>query len=170
MSSLNCLNCFNCKLIYPKYFNINKKTYCYFCKLIYFLEQSDIFSINIGYSILNQDEIVKKTKEILIKENRIPSHKEIDPNSKLVLVNPFILKNTIKLMSQNEQICFSNVKVFFTENMDTESVRIRRLIDKPTSLKKSYEVFTKIQILPHQKVLYDKYHKSYVNANLNVRN
>ena len=163
------MNCFNCKLTYPKYFNINKKSYCYFCKLIYFLDQSDVFSINIGYSMLNQDEIVKKTKDILINENRIPSHKDIDPNSKLVLVNPFIFKNVINLMSQHEQICFSNVKIFFTEDMDTEYIKIKRLIDKPRSVKKSYEVFTKIQILPHQKVLYDKYQKSYVNGNLNVR-
>jgi hypothetical protein len=163
------MNCFNCKLTYPKYFNINKKSYCYFCKLIYFIEQSDVFSINIGYSTMNQDEIVKKTKEVLINENRICSHKEIDPNSKLVLVNPYIFKNVINLMTQSEQICFSNVKIFFTEDMDTEYVKIRRLIDKPKPIKKSNEVFTKIQILPHQKVLYDKYQKSYVNANLNVR-
>ena len=163
------MNCFNCKLTYPKYFNINKKSYCYFCKLIYFLEQSDIFSINIGYSMLNQDEIVKKTKEILIKENRIASHKEIDPNSKLVLVNPFIFKNCINLMTQNEQICFSNVKIFFTESLNTEYIKIKRLIDKPKPIKKTYEVFNKIPILPHQKVLYDKYQKSYLNANLNIR-
>jgi hypothetical protein len=163
------MNCFNCKLTYPKYFKINDKSYCYFCKLIYFLDQSDVFCINIGYSILNQDDIVKKTKDILIKENRIPSHKEVDPNSKLVLVNPYIFKNIIKLMTQQEQICFSNVKIFFTDDLDTEYIKIRRLIDKPKPIKKSKESINKIDILPHQKVLYEKYHKTFLNSNLNIR-
>jgi hypothetical protein len=163
------MNCFNCKLTYPKYFKINDKSYCYFCKLIYFLDQSDVFCINIGYSILNQDDIVKKTKDILIKENRIPSHKEVDPNSKLVLVNPYIFKNIIKLMTQQEQICFSNVKIFFTDDLDTEYIKVRRLIDKPKPIKKSKDIINKIDILPHQKVLYEKYHKTYLNSNLNIR-
>ena len=72
-------------------------------------------------------------------------------------------------MTQNEQICFSNVKIFFTESLNTDYLKIKRLIDKPKPIKKSHEVFNKIQILPHQKVLYDKYQKSYVNANLNIR-
>lgn len=162
------MNCFNCKLSYPKYFKINQKNYCYFCKLIYFLNQTDIYSIHVGYSMTNQDEIVKKTKDILLKENRIPSHKEIDLNSKIIQVNPYIFLNVIKMMNQNEQVCFSNVKIFFTEDLNVEFIKIGRMIDKPKPIKKSNEKINKINILPHQKVLYEKYLKTYLNPNLNI--
>jgi hypothetical protein len=156
-------NCFNCKLTYPKYFTIQKKQYCYFCKLTYFLEQSDIFAINIGYSTISQDEIIKKTKEIILKENRIPTNKEIDPNSKLVQINSYILLNLIKLMSQTEQVCFQNVKIFFTENIEIDSIKIKRIIDKPRPLNKTNIIPEKIQLLSHQRVLYDKYYNKFVN-------
>jgi hypothetical protein len=61
----------------------------------------------------NQDSIIKYTKDILLKENRIPTHKEIDATSKIIQVNPYIFLNVIKMMNQNEQVCFSNVKIFF---------------------------------------------------------
>jgi hypothetical protein len=156
------MNCFNCKLSYPKYFKINQKNYCYFCKLIYFSEQTDVYSIQIGYSILNQDEIVKKTKEIILKENKIPSYKEIDSNSKIVQVNPYIFLNVIKMMNNDEKICFSNVKIFFTEDLNIDFIRVARIIGKPIQIKKSNEKITKIQILPHQKLLYEKYLNSYL--------
>lgn len=156
-------NCFNCKLTYPRYFTIQKKQYCYFCKLTYFLEQSDIFAINIGYSTISQEEIIKKTKEIILKENRIPTNKEIDPNSKLVQINSYILLNLIKLMSQTEQVCFQNVKIFFTENIDIDAIKIKRLIDKPRPLNKTNIIPEKISLLSHQRVLYDKYYHKFVN-------
>lgn len=160
------MSCFNCKLTYPKYFNLNKKNYCYFCKLIYFLEQKDIYSVYISYSILDQDEIVKKTKEILLKENRIPFHTEIDPNSKIVLINPYIFLNVIKMMNQYEQMCFSNVKIFFTEDLNIEFIKISRMLPNQKPIKKSNEFPSKICIIPRHKVLYDKYLKLYLNKYL----
>ena len=154
------MSCDNCKLNYPCFFKINNNNYCYFCRVVYFLEQKDIFSVHIGYSIFDQDEIIKKTKNILSTKNKMPSHTEIDPNSKLVLINPFILKNLIKIMSQSEQICFSNIKIFFSEDLDTNLVKIKRLIDKP--IIKTNILPQKIQILPHQKVLYDKYFNTFL--------
>jgi hypothetical protein len=118
----------------------------------------------------NQDLIIKHTKDILLKENRIPTHKEIDPNSKIIQVNPYIFLNVIKTMNQNEQVCFSNVKIFFTEDLNIDYIKIHRIIDKPKPIKKSNDKLSKISILPHQKVLYEKYLKSYLNPNLNIIN
>jgi hypothetical protein len=73
------------------------------------MEYTDIFKIYIAYSTIPQDDIVKKTKEILFKENRVPTNKDIDMHSKLVQVNPYIIINIIKNMSHAEQICFSNI-------------------------------------------------------------
>jgi hypothetical protein len=155
-------NCFNCKLSYPKYFEISKNKYCYFCKLIYFMEQKDIFSIHIGYSTMQQEEIIKKTKEILKSENRIPTNKDIDKNSKLVLINPYILTNLIKLMSTSEQVCFSNIRIFFSEDIDTDYIKIKRMIDKPKPIIKSNLIPEKIALLPHQKVIFDKYYIKFI--------
>jgi hypothetical protein len=160
------MNCNNCKETYPKYFTINKNKYCYFCKLIYFMEQNDIFKIYIGYSTLPQDEIVKKTKEILVKEYRVPTNKDIDIHSKLVQINPYILINIIKNMTHTEQICFSNIKIFFSEEIDMEMIKVRRLIDKPKLLNKTNIIPAKIQLLTHQKVLYDKYINSFLIINM----
>lgn len=161
MQTTTC-TCFNCKLSYPRYFEVSKNKYCYFCKLIYFMEQKDIFSIHVGYSTMPQEEIIKKTKEILNKENRMPTNKEIDKNSKLVLINPFILTNLIKLMTISEQVCFSNIRIFFSENIDIDNIKIKRLIDKPKPIIKSNIIPEKISILPHQKVIYDKYIIKYI--------
>lgn len=160
------MNCNNCKESYPKYFTINKKPFCYFCKLIYFMEQNDIFKVYIGYSTLSQDEIVNKTKEILVKEYRVPTNKDIDVHSKLVQINPYILINMIKNMNHTEQICFSNIKIFFTEDLDMEMIKVRRLIDKPKPLIKTNIIPAKIQLLPHQKVLYDKYIDKFLVNNM----
>ena len=157
--------CFNCKNTSSKYFCFNKNNYCYFCKLVYFLEPSDVFFIHIGYSMVEQDEIVRKTKDAITKENRIPSHKEIDPNSKLLKVNPYIFLNLVKLMSQPEQICFANIKIFFSQNIDINLIKIRRIIDKPIKFVKSTDVSIFVDILPHQKLLYNKYFTKYVNEN-----
>ena len=158
------MNCFNCKESYPRYFSINKNQYCYFCKLIYFMEYTDIFKIYIAYSTIPQDDIVKKTKEILFKENRVPTNKDIDMHSKLVQVNPYIIINIIKNMSHAEQICFSNIKIFFTEDIDMDSIKVKRLIDKPKPLNKTNIIPNKIQLLCYQKVIYDKYIDKFVST------
>jgi hypothetical protein len=160
------MNCFNCELTYPKYFKINNKNYCYFCKLIYFIEQSDIYSVNIGYSTFNQNEIIKKTKGILSTENRIPHHSEIDPNSKILLVNPYIFINVLNMMNYSEKICFSNIRIFFTDDINIDNIKIQRLINTNKSIKKSNIKINKIKILSHQKQLYDKYLKSFISKNL----
>ena len=163
MNSNNCNNCNNCKESYPKYIIINKKKYCYFCKLIYFIEHTDIFKIYIGYSVLPQDTIVKKTKQFLLENNKMPTNKDIDIQSKLVQINPYILINVIKTMSYTEQICFSNIKIFFTEDIDMDMIKVRRIIDKPKLLIKSNIILNKIQLLPYQKVLYEKYINNFIN-------
>jgi hypothetical protein len=127
------------------------------------MDHTDIFKIYIGYSTLSQDFIVKKTKEILFKENRVPTNKDIDAQSKLVQINPYILINIIKNMTHTEQICFSNIKIFFTENIDMDSIKVKRLIDKPKSLNKTNIIPNKINLLPYQKVLYDKYINKFLN-------
>jgi hypothetical protein len=159
------MNCYNCKESYPRYFPINNNKYCYFCKLIYFIEHTDIFKVYIGYSTLSQDLIVKKTKEILFKENRVPTNKDIDPHSKIVQINPYILINMIKNMTHTEQICFSNIKIFFTEDIDMDSIKVKRFIDKPKPLNKTNIIPNKIQLLPYQKVLYEKYIEKFINNN-----
>ena len=159
------MECYNCKEKYPKYFTINNNKYCYFCKLIYFMEYTDIFKVYIGYSTISQDEIVKKTKEILFKENRVPTNKDIDMHSKLVQINPYILINIIKNMLQSEQICFSNIKIFFTEDIDMDLIKVKRFIDKPTPLNKTNIIPNKIQLISSQKVIYDKYINKFILSN-----
>jgi hypothetical protein len=66
-------------------------------------------------------------------------------------------------MTHTEQICFSNIKIFFTENIDMDSIKVKRLIDKPKSLNKTNIIPNKINLLPYQKVLYDKYINKFLN-------
>ncbi len=128
------------------------------------MEYTDIFKIYIGYSALSQDLIVKKTKEILFKENRMPTNKDIDLHSKLVQINPYLIINIIKNMTHSEQICFSNIKIFFTENIDMDSIKVKRFIDKPKPIIKTNIIPNKIQLLHYQKVLYDKYYDKFINS------
>ena len=127
------------------------------------MEFTDIFKVYIGYSILPQDTIVKKTKKFLLENNKMPTNKDIDTQSKLVQINPYMLINIIKTMSHTEQICFSNIKIFFTEDIHMEMIKVRRIIDKPKPLIKTNTILNKIQLLPYQKVLYEKYSKNFIN-------
>ena len=95
----------------------------------------------------------------------MPTNKDIDVHSKLVQINPYILINMIKNMTHTEQICFSNIKIFFTEDINMEMIKVRRIIDKPKLLIKTNIILNKIQLLPYQKVLYEKYSNNFINSN-----
>jgi hypothetical protein len=114
--------------------------------------------------MLPQDIIVKKTKEFLLENNKMPTNKDIDAQSKLVQINSYILINMIKNMTHTEQICFSNIKIFFTEDIDMEMIKVRRIIDKPKPIIKTNIILNKIQLLPYQKVIYDKYINNFINT------
>ena len=58
------------------------------------------------------------------------------------------------------------VKIFFTEDLNIEFIKISRMFTNQKPIKKSNEFPSKICIIPRQKVLYDKYLKLYLNKYL----
>ncbi len=111
------LECTNCKL---KYYSFQNKL-CEFCDIIINLNKSHTYKYVICYSKISQEDIIKKTYEYFIKNNTIPLPKEIDPDSVIINVNPYLFKTNIKN---------SNYKIFFTNCIDKNNIKARKIGEK----------------------------------------
>lgn len=109
--------CINCML---KYADITNK-YCEFCNIIQNIQKNDIYKIIICKSDLEQIDIIKKTYEYFIKNDKIPIPKEIDNDSIIINVNPYLFK---------KNIFNNNYKIFFTNCIDKNKIKIKKFMIK----------------------------------------
>lgn len=108
------LQCSNCKL---KYYKLCGKI-CDFCDIVYNLKKKHTYKFIICYSNLEQIDIIRKTYEYFMKNDKIPIPNEIDPNSKIISVNPYIFKKNIKN---------NDFKIFYTNAIDRNNIKVKRL-------------------------------------------
>jgi len=109
--------CITCKL---KYACLNNN-FCEFCNIIKDNKKSDIYNILICFSKLNQLEIIKKTYEYFIKNDRIPTPEEIDQNCKKIKVNPYLFRTYI---NNNKYV------IFFTNCIDRNKLKTKKISNK----------------------------------------
>ncbi len=109
--------CDNCNL---KYATINNKK-CIFCNIVTDTKKSDIYNIIICRSDLSQNEIINKTYEFFMKNDKIPEPSDIDLNVKLIKINPYLfVKNIIS----------NKYKIFFTNCIDRNLIKTKRFPQK----------------------------------------
>lgn len=109
--------CINCKLNYK---DLNNKL-CVFCDICESNNKNYIFNILIGTSNLSQIEIIKRTYEYFNKYDKIPMPSEIDNNSQIFKINPYIFREFIKT-----NLILINYKIFFTNCIDLNKIKTKR--------------------------------------------
>jgi hypothetical protein len=109
--------CENCNL---KYATINNKK-CVFCNIITENKKSDIYNFIICKSDIDQIDIINKTYEYFINNDKIPEPNNIDSNSKLIKVNPYLFK---------KNIISNEYKIFFTNCIDRNLIKTKRFPQK----------------------------------------
>jgi len=109
--------CINCML---KYADITNK-YCEFCNIIKNTEKQDIYKIIICKSDLEQIDIIKKTYEYFMKNDKIPSPSDIDNNAIIINVNPYLF---------TKNIYNNDYKIFFTNCINKNKIKIKKIMTK----------------------------------------
>ncbi len=109
--------CENCNLKYAV-INSNK---CVFCNIITDTKKTDIYNFIICKSDMDQNDIINKTYEYFIENDKIPEPKDIDTHAKLIKINPYLFK---KNMILNEY------KIFFTNCIDRNLIKTKRFPQK----------------------------------------
>jgi hypothetical protein len=107
---------------------------CIFCNIIFLNKKEDVFNIIICDTKLSQNEIIKKSYEFFIKNNRIPYPDEIDPYVIIIKTNPYIYRKFNK-----------QCKIFFTNCIDYNKIKTPRFPLKftPQQLNLRYIMLTK---------------------------
>lgn len=111
------LECIKCNL---KYYNLNNKL-CEFCNIVYNLKKTDSYKYIICQTKISQYEIIKKTYEYFIKNDKMPLPNEIDKESIIISVNPYYFISNIK----ND-----NYKIFYTNCIDRNNIKVKKYLNK----------------------------------------
>jgi hypothetical protein len=172
-------NCSFCNFRTTKLTKINSNSYCIICRLTLKPTTYDTHKIIAAYSIHQQVMINKLYREYILKNNKIPEPHDIDPNCRIILINPTVLHEMIELMTPDERSCFLNIKYFLTNKVDINEIktvnffnminnkglmnnsRVNGEINSQTNSQTN-----KILLLKHQKNLYDKYYYKFTENNL----
>lgn len=96
---------------------------CVFCNIIHKNNKYDVFNIVIGITNLSQIDIINKTYEFFMKNNRIPYPNEIDDKVKILNVNPYIYR---KDNSKFNNCQLNNNCLFFTNCIDYNKIKTPR--------------------------------------------
>ncbi len=111
------LDCISCGL---KYFYLHDKL-CEFCDIVYNLKKTDSYKYIVCYSEMDQDYIIKKTYDYFMENDIMPAPNDIDFNSIIVSVNPYIFRNYIK---------HDKCKIFFTNCINRNNIKTKKFLDK----------------------------------------
>jgi hypothetical protein len=138
------LECQKCKL---KHYKLNNNL-CVFCDIVYNLKKDHSYKYIICYSEINQEDIINKTYEYFMKNDKIPIPSDIDTNSKIVSVNPYVFKTHIK----ND-----NYKIFFTNCIDRNYIKVKRLLQNYPIEKFDINKFSGIELKKIDEKTYNDY-------------
>jgi hypothetical protein len=112
-------DCIECKFKYA----ILTNNLCIFCNICKTNNKDDMFNIIICQTKLSQQEIIKRTYDYFIENNLIPTPLEIDKSCKTIKFNPYIFRENINISIQD-------YKIFFTNCIDRNKIKIKRLGSK----------------------------------------
>jgi len=153
---------------------INSKSYCVLCRLTLKPTSQDTHKIIAAYSIQPQFMINKLCREYILKNNSIPRPQDIDANCREIEINPTLLHLMLDLMSEDDLICFLNIKYFLSDELDIKEIKPQNFFKNETTTQKyptiQKEKVNKISLLKHQKNLFDKYYQKFCENNRNVIN
>jgi hypothetical protein len=105
------MKCINCDLNYKELYG----KICVFCDIVDENKKQNLLDIIIEFSKLSQIEIIQKTYEFFIKNDRIPYPNEIDIDVSTLRTNPYIYRQINK-----------DYKIFFTNTIDLNKIRSKR--------------------------------------------
>jgi hypothetical protein len=139
------IECNNCKL---KYCNLNKNNLCEFCDIIINLNKNNLYKFIICYSKLEQIDIIKKTYEYFINNDKFPLVESIDKDAVIISINPYFFKKYIK---------DKNYKIFFTNMINKNNIKIKKL-GLPYPLEKlNISNYTGIDLKKFDEKIYNEY-------------
>jgi hypothetical protein len=154
-----------CEFYTSKLTKHNNKRYCILCIMSLIPSTLNTNKLVACYSIKAQSMINRDTREFILKHNRIPKPEEIDKNCRPVLVNPTVLFQVISKMNKDDSMCFLNIKLFFTDELNIKDIKVFRITDKIPSKNSTWiTTLTYIPMLKHQKLIYDKYYTTFVET------
>ena len=122
--AINNYTCRYCGGIYPKYliscYILQSKCNDIVCRACYIITHlnSGLFNeINLYYSEMSQIDIIRKTIDLIIKNNQIPLPSLIDENIKIL---PISILEFINILNNIEEVPneFKNYKIFFTQKFN----------------------------------------------------
>ena len=111
-------DCEKCK---QKFSNLFFNKLCVFCDIVYNLNKNHSYKYVICKSELEQDDVIRKTYEYFMKNDVIPVPDKIDSSAQIIMVSPYnFAKNITK----------KSYKIFFTNHIDRNNIKTKRLTDK----------------------------------------
>lgn len=150
---------------------IGSEFYCVICRLTLKPNTYDTHKITAAYSIHQQIMINKLYREFILKNNLIPTPHQIDPNCRLININPTLLHEINNLMSEDDKMYFMNIKYFLTDEVDIKEIKTVNFFNMIGDDKKVNKIVNgenRINLLKHQKNLFDKYYQKFIDNNLMI--
>jgi len=124
-----------CKLCNNNVIKLNPYTQlCILCNIYKFYDRLDVYNIVLCISNMNQLDIIKATHQFLQKNNTIPLPINIDEHAIHININPTVLYECNIIINtsneyENEKKILNNIKIFYTNTIDRNLLKSRRLID-----------------------------------------
>lgn len=130
-----CYFCDSKQINYESYYENMILNTCFLCHMTINYQKDHLFYGFLAKSNLSQIEIIKKTWEHYNKTETIPFASDIDPNVKLVKLNPYVY-------SQIKNNDIKNIKLFFTSRI-TEIIEddYDAVFNPSKKLNKNYEEY-----------------------------
>jgi hypothetical protein len=118
---------YECKICKFKYKELIDKQ-CIFCSIICENKKSDIYNICIGYTHYEQINIIHKTYNKIISEDKLPIPNEIDNTVQIINCNPYIFREFISYCKNENKFedIIDKFKIFFTNSIDLNKIKSKR--------------------------------------------
>ena len=159
------IKCKKCNNITPQLNQINQEI-CHICNLVdtfnnRTFSEDNSHDIVICISKKNQQEIINNTYDFFKKYNKIPYPKDIDKDAITLNYPVYIFYLTLNLIlnliNNDKNIKFDDIKIFFTNTIDRNIMKIRKIGEKMYQIEK-----IDIKYHTNKKYLDDKRHDIYM--------
>jgi hypothetical protein len=118
---------YECKVCKLKYKQIIEDK-CVFCSIIYENKKSNIYNICIGYSNMEQIDIIHNTYKYFLLHDKIPKPNEIDNNVQIININSYIFREFINYCIKDKKFLeiIDKFKIFFTNTIDLNKIKSKK--------------------------------------------
>ena len=119
--------CSHCLQDYNTLNNFSKL--CVLCDLCLNYNRINLDKVVMGISNLSQLDIIKQTRDYVIKHNKLPMSHELDKDVKLIKLTPTLYNEYLNLATISQKRELNNIKYFYTNTIDRNLIKCRRIID-----------------------------------------